>query len=338
MSEETKETTTAAPVESTASAVESKPGNSVKSLFSLLGSPEAHPLEAAIEQNAVEAVTEKPARRSKSAAESQFEPDGVEMTPEEIVNQFLPSAPKQDEAEPEATAPDDDEAFNSFLSTLNELAGQALGPLAVAAPEPQASPPAPQQQAPAAPPAPAIPVSTNPTAAMSFADELDEDKLYELVTSPEAFRRYVASVGERAQQQTMQTMQTAMYKAATDAIHANKFEEEVCVRYPGIVEKAPNLVIAAYRQAKEQMPYAPYDELKSAVFSKIDIVWSKYGAIEKTAKTPKDMRGIMAPKSASRSTPGLPGKAHKDAGEEQFDRMMEDQSRRGSRLLQIIGA
>ena len=214
-----------------------------------------------------------------------------ELTPEQI----LGLAPKK-EAEPEPVVeqaaeeevPDGPDAFDTMLAELNALAGTVLGQTAVPAPvEPVVEAPVAPAPAPVAPPA-------------AFSLDVTEDTLYQIATDPTAYRAHMAQYAEQIKLETMRELGPAMISTAFEAFNAYQFEADVVAKFPKLAAEAPNLLVVAYRKAKEAAPNAPYAQLRDSVFATLEAVNAKKDNIVKSGVR-KDVRGAFAPKANTRT-------------------------------------
>ena len=211
-----------------------------------------------------------------------------ELTPEQILG-LVPkpeaAEPVQEEvAEEEPAGPD---AFDTMLADLNALAGNVLGQSAV---------PVPVEPVVEAPVAPA-PV---PVPATAFSMDVTSDQLFEIATDPEAYKSHMAAYAEKIKLETLREIGPSIISTAFEAFNAYQFEKDVFAKYPKIAAEAPNLLVVAYRKAKEAMPNAPYDQLRDSIFATLDSVNAKKDNIVKSGAK-KDIRGTFAPKANTRT-------------------------------------
>lgn len=279
---------------------------------------------------AMEALQEELQRREiePQLTEEQLLP-GEEMSAEEILATFT-GEKKEEPAEPvaeaqaEAEAEPEVDAFEAMLSSLNELAGAALGQTAVAAPV------EPVVEAPVAAPAPVVP-------SPAFNLDVTEDTLYQIATDPAAYKNHMAQYAEHIKLETMREIGPSIISTAFEAFYAAQFENDVVEKYPQIAAEAPNLLVVAYRKAKEAAPNAPYNQLRDSIFKTLDSVLAKKTSIEKSGKQ-KDVRGRFAPEKATRTArPAAPAAKRVDPTEEAFGMINNLSAGRGSDLLNIFG-
>ena len=252
---------------------------------------------------------------------------GVEMSAEEIVAQFGTSKKETEPvAEAEAEPESEDTAFDELLANLNEMAGKALG--ANATPAPAVVTPEPVA---VAPPAPVAPVAVP----KAYVEEMTSDELLDVITDPEKHRDYMNAFAQKVRLDTMADMQSAMFAASFEAIHAERYAEEVSEKYPKAQSEAGNLVILAYQQAKQKFPNGTYRQIADEANKSIGAVMSKKAKIEKSGQQ-KDVRGRFAPQSTRTARPAQ-AEPPKSPTQEAFGMINSISQGPGSDILRLFG-
>lgn len=253
----------------------------------VLSSPENNEimqaLAAADEGDAVEAEVSAPESRRPEGERTVIE----DVSIDDILAFGEPKEEATEAAEPEPEGEAAPDEYDAMLSHLNELAGTILGN--------QAAPPI------AAPPEPVVaPVAATPAPAPASPVEVTDDLLYEISTDPVAHQNYMARYAEQVRLDVMREMGPAMISHAFEAFAAANFENDVVAKYPQLAAEAPNLLVVAYRKAREAMPNAPYAQLRDSIFTTLDSVVAKKDNIVKSGVR-KDVRGAFAPKGGTRT-------------------------------------
>lgn len=290
----------------------------------LVGGPEENPVAQTVAEEA-QRIVEDPT----TYVQEEDDVPGVEMTPEEIVSQHI--APKK-EAEPEAEEEPEADGFDALLAQLNDLAGQALGQQAVAAPVAAVEAPEPVPVA----PVPVAPVQAYQPVS-NFNLDMDSDTLVDTITDPARFKEFLTGFAQQIETQTMQRMQEAMVVTASRVNQAERLEARIRKEYPKLAELGTNFAVLAMRQSMAATPNGDDDALMAEFDKRVSPVMKKKAAIEKSNKI--DVRGgRFRPGAATRA--GRPNQTqHKDPTQEALEQIAAvSPAGRSADLMQIIGA